>query len=101
MRNIPDGCRFIFQQERSQMMSDPRDDKAANEPMPAPTWKPSPPELDLEPDRLGESGTEDADEPPVRSGKSGKPEKLTEGAGDDNPVHHTGRVPPKVTKDQI
>jgi hypothetical protein len=33
-------------------------DKTSNEPMPAPTWKPNPPEMDLEPiplpDRSGE-----------------------------------------------
>lgn len=73
-------------------------------PMPAPTWKPSPPEMDLEPiplpDQSGESGSEDSDEPPARSGQAEKREKPTEGAGDENPVHHTGRVPPQVTDEE-
>ncbi|MBW9054537.1 hypothetical protein [Rhizobium mesosinicum] len=81
-------------------MTDPKD-KPQNDPVPSTNWKPSPPEMDLEPipspDQPGESGTEDADAPPARTGMSQQTEKPAEAAGDDNPVHHTGRVPPKVT----
>jgi hypothetical protein len=80
-------------------------DKAGNEPLPSPTWKPSPPEMDLEPipspNQPGESGIEDADEPPARSGHSERTEKPVESTSDDNPVHHTGRVPPKVTDGSV
>jgi len=74
-------------------------------PMPAPTWKPSPPEMGAEPiplpDQSGEAGSEDADAPPARGGRTAKREKPTEGAGDENPIHHTGRVPPKVAKGEL
>jgi hypothetical protein len=47
-------------------------DKSSNEPMPAPTWKPNPPEMDLEPiplpDRSGEPPFNDTYERPVDQG---------------------------------
>ncbi|MDQ0561454.1 hypothetical protein QO004_003248 [Rhizobium mesoamericanum] len=44
-------------------MTDPKD-KPDNEPMPSPTWKPSPPEMDLEPIPLPER----TDESPLGNG---------------------------------
>ncbi|MDK1490162.1 hypothetical protein QN219_08830 [Sinorhizobium sp. 7-81] len=86
-------------------MSDPKYDDLTDQPMPSPTWKPETKEMHVDPqplpDQAAESGTEDADQPPARSGQAARREQPTEGAGKDNPVHHTGRVPPKVTKDQI
>ena len=79
-------------------MSDPKDHKTNDR------QTTTPPDMDFEPvplpDQADESGSEGADVPPARSGQSEKREEPTEGAGKDNPVHHTGRVPPKVTKDQ-
>ncbi|MCG5485567.1 MAG: hypothetical protein KK482_17875 [Sinorhizobium meliloti] len=86
-------------------MSDPKHDDLTDQPMPSPTWKPEPKEMDMEqqplPDQDAESGTKEAAEPPARSGQTTKKEKPTEGAGSDNPIHHTGRVPPKVTKGEL
>lgn len=86
-------------------MSDPKNEDLTNQPMPSPTWKPEPQEMDMDPqplpDQADESGTEDADTPPARSGQSERSEKPTEGASNDNPVHHTGRVPPKVTPGEL
>lgn len=83
---------------KDRVMSNPKDDDLTNQPMPSPTWKPTPKSMDMDPQPLPEqaaaSGTEDADVPPARSGKSEKKEKPVEGAGADNPVHHTGRIPP-------
>ncbi|WP_026623191.1 hypothetical protein M728_001411 [Ensifer sp. WSM1721] len=85
-------------------MSNPKYDDLTDQPMPSPTWKPEPREMDVDPqplpDQAAESGTEHADQPPARSGMSERREKPTEGAPENNPVHHTGRVPPKVTDDE-
>lgn len=84
------------------MMSNPKDDKRTEKP--TPTRKGVPPEMELEPvpmpDKVPETGTA-AGKPPARSGQSEKREKQTEGAGEDNPIHHTGRVPSKVTRDDV
>ncbi len=40
-----------------------------NDPMPAPTWKPSPPEMDLEPIPLPDRSGADADERPADNGR--------------------------------
>jgi hypothetical protein len=85
-------------------MSNPKRDELTNQPMPSPTWKPDSKEMPVEPkplsDQARESGTEQADGPPARSGTAERREKPTEAGGKDNPVHHTGRVPPKVTDDE-
>ncbi|MCV9999417.1 hypothetical protein OE766_14300 [Pararhizobium sp. YC-54] len=76
-------------------------DNDTNAPMPSPTWKPEPRTIDLDPspipDQGDETGHEDTGKPPARAGQSEKSEKPTEAAGADNPVHHSGRVPPSVT----
>lgn len=60
-----------FQVERSTTMSDPN--TPADEPMPAPTWKPSPPEMELEPiplpDRSGEGSLAGTEQPPLDQGR--------------------------------
>ncbi|MDW9551637.1 hypothetical protein [Sinorhizobium meliloti] len=80
-------------------MNDPKDGKLTEQQTPS-RRAAVPPEMDFEPvplpDQLAEPGTQDADTPPARSGQSKKREKPTEGAGKDEPVHHTGAVPPKV-----
>lgn len=84
-------------------MSNPKYDDLTDQPMPSPTWKPAPREMDVDPQPLpdqAESGSENADQPPAMSGKSERREKPTEGAGEDNPIHHTGRVPPGVTDEE-
>ena len=85
-------------------MSNPKDEAFKDQPMPSPTWKPDPKEMNMDPkpvpDQARPAG-EGADEPPARSGTSERREKPTEAAGKDNPVHHTGRVPPKVTDDEL
>jgi len=52
-------------------MSDPKDNRT-NEPMPSPTWKPSPPEMEFEPiplpDRSLESPLDDTAQPPFDQG---------------------------------
>ena len=49
------------------------------------------------PDRTPDTDSDNPEIPPARSGGvSEHKEKLTEGAPADNPVHHTGRVPPPV-----
>ena len=68
-------------------------EKPAGETMPSATGKPDRPE----PDRFKQADAEDMTSPPARAGQSERTEKPTEGAGRDNPVHHTGRVPPQVT----
>ncbi|OAP36427.1 hypothetical protein AU381_18110 [Sinorhizobium glycinis] len=86
-------------------MSNPKRDDLTDQPMPSPTWKPDPKEMRVDPkplpDQAQGSGSEDADEPPARSGMSERREKPTEAGGKDNPVHHTGRVPPKVTDEEL
>jgi hypothetical protein len=86
-------------------MSNPKYDDLTDQPMPSPTWKPEPKEMDMDPqplpDQAAESSTEDADQPPARSGMSERREKPTEGGREDNPVHHAGRLPPKVTDDEV
>ncbi|VTZ60472.1 hypothetical protein EMEDMD4_160053 [Sinorhizobium medicae] len=61
---------------KDRVMSNPKDDDLTNQPMPSPTWKPTPKSMDMDPQPLPEqaaaSGTEDADVPPARSGKSEK-----------------------------
>jgi hypothetical protein len=56
---------------------------------------PRPPEMDLEaiplPDQVGSS--EGQDMPPARTGQSANKKNPVEGAGLDNPIHHTGRQP--------
>lgn len=56
-------------------MSNPKYDDLTDQPMPSPTWKPEPKEMDMEPqplpDQAAESGT---DEPPARSGQTTKKE---------------------------
>jgi hypothetical protein len=85
-------------------MSDPKDGKPTEQQTPSRRTT-VPPEMDFEPvpspDQANKAGSEDSNVPPARSGQSEKREKPTEAAGEDNPVHHTGRVPPKVTKDQV
>ena len=85
-------------------MSNPKYDDLVDQPMPSPTWKPEPKEMHIEPqplpDQVAESGSEDAGEPPARSGQAERSEKPTEGAGEDNPIHHTGRIPPKVSGEE-
>ncbi|KQV30294.1 hypothetical protein ASC97_22530 [Rhizobium sp. Root1203] len=62
-------------------MSDPLD-KRTNAPMPSPTWKPSPPEMELEPiplpDQSVGSSLDDSDQSP----------------------HDKGRVPPIPSRDE-
>lgn len=81
-----------------------KNDHLEDHPMPSPTWKPDSKEMPVEPrpmsDQARASATEQADEPPARSGTSKRQEKPTEAGGKDNPVHHAGRVPPKVTEDE-
>jgi len=49
------------------------------------------------PDHTPDTDSDKPEIPPARSGGvSEKPEKPTEGAPD-NPVHHTGHIPPPVT----
>jgi hypothetical protein len=52
-------------------MSDPN--TPADEPMPAPTWKPSPPEMELEPiplpDQSGEGSLAGNEQPPLDQGR--------------------------------
>ena len=78
-------------------------DNATDKPMPAATWAPEPPSLDLDPqplpDQAQKTEAESAKTPPARSGQSARPEKVTEGSGPDNPVHHTGRMPAKGLPD--
>ncbi|ASJ62991.1 hypothetical protein [Sinorhizobium meliloti] len=80
-------------------MSDPKDGKLTEQQRPCRRTA-VPPEMDFEPvplpDQAAEPGTKDADAPPAQSGPTKKGEKPTEGAGKDEPVHHTGAVPPKV-----
>ncbi len=68
MRNIPDACRFTFQLERNQIMSEPRDDKARGESIPDPTARPRPPEMDLEPIPMPDPSGPDTDDPLVDKG---------------------------------
>ncbi len=53
---------------KDRVMSNPKDDDLTNQPMPSPTWKPTPKSMDMDPQPLPEqaaaSGTEDADVPP-------------------------------------
>ena len=86
-------------------MNEPKDeDKHTDEPMPSPTWKPSPPEMDLEPvpspDQAGETQSGNTDPPPARSGQAGDKENPTEQVGKNNPIHHKGRVTPNVTRNE-
>ena len=58
--------------------------------------------VDLErtpmPDRTPETNSDDPEMPPARSGGVPEPhEEPTEGDPVDNPVHHTGHMPPPVT----
>jgi hypothetical protein len=61
-----------------------------------------PPAVDVErqplPDRTPETTSNINTEPPARSGPGSEAtRKPTEGAADDNPIHHTGRMPPPRT----
>jgi len=65
----------------------------------------SPSALDVEPapmpDQAPETDSDRNDPPSARMGKAAEaPQKPTEGDPDhDNPIHHTGHMPPPVTAD--
>ncbi|WP_082510043.1 MULTISPECIES: DUF2934 domain-containing protein [unclassified Rhizobium] len=40
-----------------------------------------------------QDGTEDQEIPPMRTGQSGNEYNPVEGSGEDNPIHHEGRLP--------
>jgi hypothetical protein len=68
-------------------MSDPKIPETNN-------LAPRPPEMDLEPIPSPDvAGTEEQDLPPARTGKSENKKDPVEGAGSDNPTHHTGEQP--------
>jgi hypothetical protein len=53
------------------------------------------------PDRTPETDSDDPHMPPARSGSVAEAhEKPTEGDPIDNPVHHTGHMPPPVTSNR-
>ncbi|GEC33986.1 hypothetical protein N181_03615 [Sinorhizobium fredii USDA 205] len=85
-------------------MTNLKNDHLKDHPMPSPTWKPDSKEMPVDPhalpDQAAQPGTDKTHEPPARSGTSERREKPTEPGGKNNPVHHTGRVPPKVTDDE-
>jgi len=59
-------------------------------------WAPEPSAVDVEPQPVPDAVDLDTDNggiPPARTGQSSSKELPVEGAGSDNPVHHTGRVP--------
>ena len=59
-------------------------------------WAPEPSAVDVEPQPVPDSADLDTDAggiPPARTGQSSNEELPVEGAGKDNPVHHTGRLP--------
>ena len=57
------------------------------------TDAPRPPEMDLEPIPMPDQLDFDDDVPPARTGQSAKIKYPVEGAGPDNPTHHTGQQP--------
>jgi len=59
-------------------------------------WAPEPSAVDVEPQPVSDSAdleTETGGIPPARTGQSSSEELPVEGAGKDNPTHHTGRLP--------
>ena len=53
------------------------------------------------PGRTPETDSDKPQMPPARSGSvADAKEKLTEGGPIDNPVHHTGHIPPPVTSNR-
>lgn len=59
-------------------------------------WAPDPSAVDVEQQpvpAVADLNTDAGGIPPARTGQSSTEELPVEGAGSDNPVHHTGRIP--------
>lgn len=77
-------------------MTKPKNEDLIDQPTTSTSWKLDPAALEMDPQPVTDDADLESDEndtPPARSGMSREEEKPVEVEGNDNPIHHSGRMP--------